>query len=165
MHDVTNDFSSILIRIHDGENEVDELLNRKETLLDEVCEEINDINENRVFPSVKKLTKKNIDSLKLDRSLNEIYSELKEYLLVNKSFIPEADLQQKLDELKELEINLKATKLFYNNNSTIFNNLIEKFPASIIAKKKGYDFKFLYTFEKEEFFEILKDKNKKQNAE
>ena len=162
LRDVTNDFNSILVRIHDGENEIDELLKRKGTLLDEVCDEINNLNDNRVFSSVKKVTNKSIDSLKLDRSLSEIYSELKEYLVVNKSFVPEDELKAKIDELASLEIDLEATKLFYNDNSTLFNDLIDKFPARIVAHRKGYDFKFLYTFEKEEFFEILKKDSKKK---
>ena len=162
--DVTRDFNSVLVKIHDGENEIDELLKRKGTLLDEICEGINNLNENRVFSSVKKITKKTIDSQKLDRELSEVYGELREYLLVNKSFVPEEELQAKIDELEILEVDLEATKLFYNDNSNIFNELIEKFPSRLVARKKGYDFKFLYTFEEAEFFEILK-KDKKKNKE
>ena len=163
--DITETFNSILIKIHDGENSIDELLNRKGTLLEEVCESINEINDKKVFPSIKKIMDKSIDSLKLERSLADVYSELQEYLLVNKSFIPETELKKKIDELAEIELDLEATKMFYNANSDIFNDLIEKFPSRIIARKKGYDFKFLYTFEKEEFFEILKkDKKEKKEA-
>ena len=36
-------------------------------LLDEVCESINNINDNRVFSSVKKVMKKNLDTMKLDK--------------------------------------------------------------------------------------------------
>ncbi len=164
MKDVTRDFNSILVKIHDGENAIDELLNKKGTLLDEVCDGINEINDNKVFSSVKKITKKSIDSLKLDRELAEVYNELKEYLLVNKSFVPENELKEKIDELEQLEIDLEATKLFYNDNSNVFNELIEKFPSKIIARRKGYDFKFLYTFEEAEFFEILKKDKKKKEA-
>ena len=163
--DITNDFNSVLVRIHDGENEIDELLKTKGTLLDEVCESINNLNDNTVFSSVKKITKKNIDSLKLDRELSEVYAELREYLLVKKSFVTENELKEKIEALEVLEVELEATKLFYNDNSNIFNELIEKFPSKIIAKRKGYDFKFLYTFEEAEFFEILKkDKKKKKEA-
>jgi len=110
--------------------------------------------------------KKNIDTMKLDKDLAEISLELKEYLLVNKSFIPEDELKNNLDELIELDLNLEATKVYYNDNSTIFNEFIEKFPSKIIAKKKGYDYKNLYTFKEEQLFEILKkdNKNKEQEA-
>lgn len=159
---IIDEYNSVLKRVHHGENEIDELLNRKAELLEEVCEAINNINDNRVFSSVRKVMKKNIDTLKLDKDLAEIYLELKEYLLVNKSFIPEEELKIKIDELSELELNLEATKNFYNDNSTIFNELLEKFPSKSIGKRKGYDFKNLYTFKEEQLFEILKKENKKK---
>jgi len=161
--DISSNFSSVLSRIHRGENEMDELLNKKANLLDEICEEINSINDNKIFSSVKKNMKKNIDTIKLDRDLAAAYLELKEYLLVNKSFIPEEELKNKINQLVELEIDLEATKIYYNDNSTIFNELLERFPSKIIGKRKGYDNKNLYTFSKEEFFEILKkDKKNKE---
>lgn len=160
--EIISNFNSVLARVHHGENEIDELLNKKADLLDEICEAINNINDNRVFSSVKKVMKKNIDTLKLDKDLAEIHLELKEYLLVNKAFVPEEKLKKKIDELNELELDLEATKVFYNDNSTIFNELLEKFPSKNIGKRKGYDFKNLYTFKEEELFEILKKDNKKK---
>lgn len=161
---ITSEFNCVLSKIHHGENEIDELLNKKANLLDEICEEINNLNDNKVFSSVQKVMQKNLDSFKLDKDLAEIYCELKEYLLVNKSFIPEDDIKRKIDELITLELDLEATKTFYNDNSSVFNDLIDKFPSKIIANKKGYDNKNLYTFSEEEFFEILK-KDKKKNKE
>lgn len=163
--DMLSEYNSVLVRIHHGENEIDELLNKKADLLDQICESINNINDNRVFSSVKKVMKKNLDTMKLDKDLSEIGLELKEYLLVNKAFIPEDELKKKLDELVDLDLNLEATKVYYNDNSTTFNELIEKFPSKIIAKKKGYDFKNLYTFKEEQLFEILKKDNKKKEQE
>ena len=159
--DISSDFSAVLMRIHCGENEIDELLNKKVVLLDEVCEEINNVNENKIFSLVKKDSKKYIDSIKLDRDLSSLYLELKEYLLVNKSFIPEEELKNKIDRLAELEIDLDATKTYYNDNSSIFNDLLSKFPSKIIGKKKNYEAKNLYCFYKEELFEILKKDKKK----
>lgn len=159
---IISEYNSVLTRIHHGENEIDELLNKKADLLDNICESINNINDNRVFSSVKKVLKKNIDTLKLDKDLAEIYLELKEYLLVNKSFVPEEELQSKINELSELELDLEATKTFYNDNSTIFNELLDSFPSKSVGKRKGYDYKNLYTFKEEELFEILKKDNKKK---
>ena len=65
--DIISNYNSVLVRIHHGENEIDELLNKKADLLDEVCESINNINDNRVFSSVKKVMKKNLDTMKLDK--------------------------------------------------------------------------------------------------
>lgn len=160
--DISSNFSSVLLRIHRGENEIDELLNKKANLLDEVCETINTLNDNKIFSSVKKNMKKNIDTIKLDRDLAEAHLALKEYLLVNKTFIPEEELRNKINQLSALEIDLEATKTYYNDNSIIFNELLGNFSSKLIAKKKGYDTKNLYSFSKEEFFEILKKDNKKK---
>ena len=54
---IVQEYNSVLTRIHHGENEIDELLNKKADLLDSVCESINNINDNRVFSSVKKVLK------------------------------------------------------------------------------------------------------------
>ena len=51
------------------------------------------------------------------------------------------------------------------NFAVVHNGIIENYlKLKHTLEKKGYDFKFLYTFEKEEFFEILKD-NKKDKKE
>jgi len=164
--DISSNFSSVLKRVHLGENEIDELLNKKANLLDEIGEEINNINDSKIFSSVKKAMKNNIDTIKLDHDLSEAYLELKEYLLVNRTFIPEEELQNKINLLAEIEIDLEATKSYYNDNSSIFNELLEKFPSSVVGKRKGYDTKNLYSFNQEELFEILKkDKKKKKSKE
>ena len=104
---------------------------------------------------------KRLIPFKMDSSV-----ELKEYLLVNKTFIPEEELQKKINLLSEIEIDLEATKSYYNDNSGIFNELLEKFPSSVVGKRKGYDTKSLYSFNQEELFEILKkDKKKKKSKE
>ena len=119
--DISSDYSSVLKRIHLGENEIDELLNKKADLLDEIGEEINNINDSKIFSSVKKAMKNNIDTIKLDHDLSEAYLELKEYLLVNKSFIPEEELQSKINLLADVEIDLEATKCYYNDNSNNYH--------------------------------------------
>ncbi len=162
---IKQDFEIILTKIHDGENEIDELLNQKTNLMEDICENINSLSENPTFPSIKQLQKKKLDSISYDRDLNNYYSDLKEYLFVNKSYIPDEETQNKINTLNKVEMDLEATKKFYNDNSNDFNSLIDSFPAKIIARKKGYDFKFTYSFDKEEFFEILKQSDKKKKSD
>lgn len=159
---IKSEYNSILKCIHNGENEIDKMLIEKSELLDVICENINSLSENVVFSPISKLMKKNLDSYKLDRGLSEAYNELKEYLFVNKNYIPEDEIKEKIDRLHALELDLVATKKYYNDNSNSFNSMIESFPSSIVGKRKGYDFKFLYTFEEEQLFEILKKDNKKK---
>ncbi len=161
---ISVDYDIVLRKIHDGENEIDELLHKKAEIMKSIADNINSINDNSLFSDVDKILKKKRDNtLALDRDLGDYYHELKEYLLVNKSYIPDEIVGAKIKELESVELDLEATKRFYNDNSNIFNDLIDRFPSKIIAKKKGYDFKYLYSFDKEELFEILKSKNKKNS--
>ena len=81
------------------------------------------------------------------------------------AYIPDEVIGEKIKELEDIELDLEATKRFYNDNSNIFNDLIDRFPSKIIGRKRGYDFKYLYSFDKEELFEILKNNKKKKNSE
>ena len=160
------DYDIVLRKIHDGENEIDELLQQKADVMKEITNNVNSLNDNPVFPDLDKIVKKkNDNTLALDRELGEYYHQLKEYLLVNKSYIPDEIIGEKIKELERIEIDLEATKRFYNDNSNIFNELVDRFPSKVIARKRGYDFKYLFTFDKEEFFEILKNNKKKKNSE
>ena len=163
---ISADYDIVLKKIHDGENGIDELLKRKGEVMKSIVENINSINDNSVFPDIDKIIKKKSDNaLALDRELGDYYHQLKEYLLVNKSYIPDEVIGGKIKELEDIELDLEATKRFYNDNSNIFNDLVDRFPSRIVARKRGYDFKYLYTFDKEEFFEILKNSQKKKNSE
>ena len=163
---IGTDYDIVLRKIHDGENGIDELLQKKGEVMKKIVENINSINDNAVFPDIDKIIKKKSDNaLALDRDLGGYYHELKEYLLVNKSYIPDEVIGEKIKELEEIELDLEATKRFYNDNSNIFNELIDKFPSKIVGRKRGYDFKYLYSFDKEELFEILKNNKTKKNSE
>lgn len=158
---ISTDYNIVLDKIHLGENEIQNLLETKTNLMDEICEYINDMNENPVFSSIQKLSKKKYDTLNYDKDLSDIYNDLKEYLFVNKSFVPENEINDKIKELYKIEDDLIATKRFYNDNSEIFNDLIDHFPANIIARKKGYEYKYTYSFGEDEFFAILKENETK----
>ena len=190
---ISADYDIVLKKIHDGENGIDELLKRKGEVMKSIVENINSINDNSVFPDIDKIIKVKEDMLmfnlkmkffncsfpqKREKVISKkqifrkkikkkifFYHQLKEYLLVNKSYIPDEVIGEKIKELEDIELDLEATKRFYNDNSNIFNDLVDRFPSRIVARKRGYDFKYLYTFDKEEFFEILKNSQKKKNSE
>ncbi len=155
-------FDELRIRIIEAEENIDLFLDNKAKLMLDLCNTINDINKKKVFTGLSFLKKNNYDSFRLDRELNELDITLKEYLVMTKSFVPDDETTAKLNELELNEIELDGSKIFYNDNSKIFNKMIDKFPSSLVARKKQYDYKYLYTFEKEEFFKIM-TKDKKKN--
>ncbi len=156
-------FDGLTIKIIEGEENIDNFLNIKSDLLHEVCTHINEINKNKVFSGISFLKKNDFDSFKLDRELTDLYSSLKEYLIMNKSFVPDEETAKNLIDLETNEIELEGSKIFYNDNGKIFNKMIDRFPTNFISRKRNYDYKYLYSFQKEEFFKIM-DKKKKKNV-
>ena len=68
---------------------------------------------------------------------------------------------------KNLRINISSLSEYFMKylwNTHFFNDLLTKFPSKIVGKKKSYDSKNLYSFSKEEFFEILKKDKIKKDA-
>ncbi len=162
-------FKEVLIKIDEGEENIDKEIEKKYELLNKICESINEINKTKVIKSLYKIKKKSSDNYKLDRDMADVYNELKEYLLANKSFVPDDENAKIINDLYDNEIELNATKSFYNDNVEIYNKLVSSFPSNIIASSKKYDFKYLYSFKEEELFEIMKrekeEKERKKEKE
>lgn len=156
-------FEQNVIRIIEAEENLDNFLSKKSEILYDICKYINEINKNKVFANLEFLEKNDYDSFKLDKELSELDSVLKEYLIVNKSFVPNEEIETRLNELEKNEIELDGSKIFYNNNAKFFNYLADRFPTRVIAKRRNYDYKYLFSFEKEEFFQIMVNKKKSAN--
>lgn len=157
-------FEHLIVKIIEAEENIDYYLGVKNDLLLNICKSINEINKNKVFTGLSFLKKNDYDSFKLDRELSELYSLLKEYLMMNKSFVADDETAAELKDLEINEIEFEASKIFYNDNCKIYNKKVDKFPTNIIARRKNYDYKYLYTFEKEEFFKIMINKKRKKNV-
>lgn len=159
---LNKNFERLRIRLIEVEEHIDDYLKIKGKLLLEVCNFINDLNKKKVFTGLSFVEKNNYDSFQLDKELDNLYCSLKEYLVMNKAFVSDEEFEKKMNILNENEVELDGSKIFYNDISRRFNQLLDNFPSSLVAKRKGYDFKYLYSFEKEEFFKII-DQDKKKN--
>lgn len=157
-------FEHLIVKIIEAEENIDYYLDIKSELLLNICNAINKINKNKVFTALNFLKKNDYDSFKLDRELSELHSLLKEYLMMNKSFVADDETAIDLKDLEINEIEFEASKIFYNDNCKIYNKKVDRFPTSIIARRRNYDYKYLFTFEKEEFFKIMIDKKRKKNV-
>ena len=63
-----------------------------------------------------------------------------------------------MEELMDDNVELNASIKYYNDSASKFNEKINKFPSNIIRILFGYKKKELFTEEKIEEFEILKEK-------
>lgn len=146
------------IKINEAVKNIDLLLEKKINLLTKIKDKLKENIEENFMDKLPKIKNQNLDSFELDAEIELMTKELKEILEYNKKVILDDETNILLRNLDRASIDLIATKNYYNDNSEIYNNIISKFPTSIIAKIKRYDQLDFYENKKEEEFEILKEK-------
>ena len=154
----SNKMNTYEIKIEEAEKEIEVLLEKKLSLLSELQKKFSEHDTEIEFNFLCDLDDVSEDEFKLNSILNKAYKELKDFLDDKRSFIPDDETKEKLDELYQVDIECTATKNYYNNNAIVLNNKIKKFPNSIIARFKRLSKKEIYNDPVEEEFEILKKK-------
>ncbi len=151
-----NRFQSLKIKINEVEKDIDDLLNQKFEKLKEIGNLVKSKTEDNSFDELENL---NIESCaKVDRNnlLAKYDNSIKEYRDFNKNIQFDEEELKIFDEYFNINTLCLATERYYNDNVVIYNKLVKKFPASLVAKIKRYREKDLFVNEKEEIFEILK---------
>ena len=138
---------------------ISELINKKKDLLYDICKEINKLNNKEMFTKLNKI-KKEEDNFNLDRLLNGIYKDLKEYLMINKTIVFDDKIKEQIKNLYNLEIEIEAEKTYYNKEAEEYNKIFEPIANKSKAKNNRLDYHFIRILEKEELFEILKKNTK-----
>ncbi|MBQ7137201.1 MAG: LemA family protein [Bacilli bacterium] len=153
-----NTITLCTLKIEEAEKELEIFLSKKLSLLSELQAIFSERDTETEFDFLCNLEDIDDDEFKLNTILNKAYKELKEFLNDKRSFIPDEQIKEKLDELYKVDIECSAIKNYYNDKVIILNNKIKSFPNSLIAKTKGIYKKELYNDPIEEEFEILKKK-------
>lgn len=148
------------IKIQEAEEEIQVLLEKKLSLLSDLQTKFSDSASEEEPKFLYNLEKSNEteNEFKLNAILNKAYKELKDFIEDKRSYIPDDETKNALDDLYQIDIECKAVKNYYNDNCIILNNKIKKFPNNLISKFKGITKKELYNDPVEEEFEILKKK-------
>lgn len=154
----SNSLTNYKIKLNEVEKEIETLLNKKLSLLTELQKKFSERESDVEFNFLCNLEDVNDNEFKLNTILNKAYKELKDFIGEKRSFIPDDEIKEQLEELYQVDIECIATKEYYNNTSIVLNNKIKKFPNNIIAKFKNIKKKELYNDPVEEEFEILKKK-------
>lgn len=154
----SNILTNYQIKLDTAEKEIETTLDKKLSLLIELQNKLAERESDVEFNFLCNLEDVNDDEFKLNSILNKTYKELKDFISEKRSFIPDDELKEKLEELEQIDIECIAVKEYYNNISIVLNNTIQKFPNNIIAKFKNIRKKELYNDPVEEEFEILKKK-------
>ena len=143
-------------KIKEAEKDVTDILNEKYNKLGNINNIMKTKNKEDLFKDLETLEIDKLNNFELNKELakfDKIIIELTDY---NKEIVFDDQEEESFDKLAKININRLAIEKYYNDNVTIFNKAIEKFPSNIIAKFKKYDEKELFSNEKEEIFEILK---------
>lgn len=146
------------IKINEADKNIDLLLEKKLNILTKTKEKLKDHIEDSFMEKLPKIKNRNLDRFELDNEIKLLQKELKELLEYNKKIILDDETNILIRNLEKTDIDLIATKNYYNDNSEIYNKIISKFPASIIARIKHHNSLEFYENKKEEEFEILKEK-------
>lgn len=146
------------IKIMESEDQLQTLLEKKFSLLSELQQTFSLQNTESEFNLLCDMEDINGDDFMLNAILNKAYRELKHYLDERRSYIPDDNIKELLKNLYEVDIECTAVKNYYNENSTILNNKIKKFPNNVISRFKNISTRELYNDPIEVEFEILKRK-------
>ncbi len=88
------------------------------------------------------------------QAANALNSSLKVLLNAVQEAYPElkadANFRDLQEQLKSLEGELESARRYYNGVVKSFNNMIQVFPSSIVANKKGYEKKKYFELDSEE---------------
>ena len=143
-------------KIIEAENDISNILNEKYDLLKNINEILKTKDKEDLLKDIESINIESINKVDLNKELSKydkIIIELTDY---NKEIVFDEEEEKVFDQLSKVNIDRLAVEKYYNDNASVFNDNINRFPSSIISKFKKYDNKDLFENEKEEIFEILK---------
>lgn len=94
--------------------------------------------ESKSFEEVKEIDQENLSSLKNEKLLNKCYKELLQIKEDNQKNKEIKSFREIIDKYEDNELHIISLRTFYNKYAVKFNNLIKKFPYSIISNINKY---------------------------
>lgn len=147
----------IKIKVDEAEDDIEKILIEKYTIISKIDKSIKKKNDSEFFKGLYDTNIEELDNFELNKKLSKYDNSIMELTDYNKELEFTEEELHDFDRLNTININRLATEKYYNDNVLKLNSLITKFPVNIISKFKGYSKKDLFTNEKEEIFEILKN--------
>ena len=94
--------------------------------------------ESIVFNQVKELNIDSLDSFKSEKLINKCYKEVMQIREDNPNARETKAFKELINNFNENELNIVSLRTYHNKYTLVFNNMIKKFPYSIISKFKKY---------------------------
>lgn len=132
-------------KLDDAASDCFEKLNVKYDLLLKLIEFIEEKYkiESKTFDNVKKLKIDSLDTFKEEKLLNKCFDEIVQANEDNKKSKDLKAYTSNMEKYESNELHIISLRTYYNRYTLEFNNLIKKFPYSIVAKLKGYKIRTL----------------------
>jgi hypothetical protein len=143
------------IKTNEGKETINVMLNKKLELTIKIIDEMEEISDNKYNDEFNMSDSEELDSVSLNKKLNEYYYKIIEIVEYNVELVLSDDGNKNLKKLTKVTLELIGVEKYYNENAIIFNKLLKRFPNNILGKMKKYNKLETYDNSKKERFEML----------
>ena len=143
-----NKFQDYIIRINEVESIIDNSLRNKYDLINRaipiIKTNINDKEEKDIFENIVKLRSRKVGNFELYRVLIEASNELGGLKEKHPKIKDSDEIKKIVSQIDNIDLKVDNSIDYYNDNITIYNSLLKKFPSNIIATFCKYKEKLFF---------------------
>jgi len=138
-----NSFQDYIIRLNEAESNIDKVLRKRFDLLSKSVKIIRKYikTEEEILKYISKSRSKKMNIFELDSALKQSLEEFNQYGENNEDLKNNKEYTKIELGLIESDSEIIALKKYYDDIALKYNDLIDKFPASVVAKFKKYNSK------------------------
>ena len=143
---IYNKFQDYIIRINEVESIIDNNLRKKYDLINRAIPIIksNITEDKEIFSEIVKLRSRKISNFELfrvlERGSTELNSLQKEYPDIEKS----DEIKKIINNINDIDDTVEEATSYYNDNISIYNSLLKKFPSNVVANLSKYKEKLFF---------------------
>lgn len=147
---VYNKIKTQILRINSVESEIDESLRVKYDLIVKIISEIKQVDKTVKFKDVDKIKDEELSSFEFERKLTDLESLIYTARNDNNKLLKSSVVNDLWYDISNINTKIRAEKKYYNESTTLYNNLVTKFPNKLLAlllklkEKKYFDGKDMY---------------------
>jgi LemA protein len=153
---INNNYNILLIKINEAFINCTGSLGKKKDIIIEILNSFNN-KEKEEANKISSYLDSHDDIFDLYTRLEKAYFDINQILEAHPSYDDNKKINELLINLSDIEEELEADNNYYNDNVTIYNNLINSLPSNLIAFIKRYKIKRKFEKTKMEKYEILKE--------
>ena len=143
---IYNKFQEYIIRINEVESMIDNYLRNKYDLINKCIPIVkgNVKDEKDLFGEIVKLRSRKIGNFELYRILMSASNELNGLRIKYKDIDNSDEIKKICKQIDDIDVKIDNATQYYNDNITIYNSLLKKFPSNIVATFGKYKEKLFF---------------------